>query len=163
LVKCQIDAQTEASADDLLRLDNQLCFALYAATRAMTRTYRERLDELNLTYPQYLVLLVLWENNGLTVSSIGQRLRLDSGTLTPLIKRMETTKLVRRKRDTADGREVSIWLQPKGEALKSAVLDARKHVACRLEMTEPEIMKLRSDLMALIGRLGFEARAEAAE
>jgi MarR family transcriptional regulator, organic hydroperoxide resistance regulator len=163
LVKCQIDQQSSLQAEDLLRLDNQLCFALYAATRAMTRTYRERLDELNLTYPQYLVLLVLWETDGLTVSAIGQRLRLDSGTLTPLIKRMETTKLVRRKRDTDDGREVSIWLQPKGEALKTAALDARKHVACRLEMTEPEIMKLRADLMALISRLGFEPTAVAAE
>lgn len=163
MVKCRMEAQTGLSSQDLLRLDNQLCFALYAATRAITRTYRERLDQLNLTYPQYLVLLVLWEADGLTVSSIGRKLMLDSGTLTPLIKRMETMKLVKRKRDTSDGREVSIWLQPKGTSLKPAALDARKHVACRLDMTEREILKLRSDLMELIGRLGLPDVAEAAE
>ncbi len=90
---------TSASAApaDLLRLDNQLCFALYAATRAITKTYREKLEPIGLTYPQYLVLLVLWEREDVTVSEIGQKLFLDSGTLTPLIKRLEAMGLVNQK------------------------------------------------------------------
>ena len=148
---------------DLLRLDNQLCFALYAATRAITKTYREKLEPIGLTYPQYLVLLVLWEREDVTVSEIGQKLFLDSGTLTPLIKRLEAMKLVNRKRGTEDEREVRITLTPNGEELKADVLDARRHVACRLGMSEPEILALRSDLMALIGRLGNDCLSDAAE
>ena len=146
---------------DLLRLDNQLCFALYAATRAMTRTYRERLEPIGLTYPQYLVLLVLWEQDGLSVSDIGAKLMLDSGTLTPLIKRLEAMALVHRKRNAADEREVMVYLAPEGLSLKGAALDARKFVACRLGINEREILDLRADLMALIGRLGANSEADA--
>ena len=148
---------------DLLRLDNQLCFALYAATRAITKTYREKLEPIGLTYPQYLVLLVLWEREDVTISEIGQKLFLDSGTLTPLIKRLESMGLVNRKRGTEDEREVRVSLTPQGNNLKSDVLDARLFVACRLGMTEPEILNLRSDLMSLIGRLGSDCLADAAE
>jgi MarR family transcriptional regulator, organic hydroperoxide resistance regulator len=162
-VKCQNKPSAAPTANDLLRLDNQLCFALYAATRAITRTYRDRLDELNLTYPQYLVLLVLWQNDGLTVSAIGHKLMLDSGTVTPLIKRMEVLKLVKRQRCKDDERQVSVSLLAKGLNLKSAALDARRHVACRLDMTETEILALRADLMALIGQLSGSVEAEAAE
>ena len=153
----------DTSSADLLRLDNQLCFALYAATRAITKTYREKLEPIGLTYPQYLVLLVLWEREDVTVSEIGQKLFLDSGTLTPLIKRLESMGLVNRKRGTDDEREVRVTLTPQGNNLKSGVLDARLFVACRLGMTEPQILNLRSDLMALIGRLGADCMAEAAE
>jgi len=93
---------TSLSADELLKLDNQLCFAVYSASLAMTRLYKPLLDKLGLTYPQYLVLLVLWERDGLTVSELGERLSLDSGTLTPLLKRLEASGLVARIRDTAD-------------------------------------------------------------
>lgn len=158
--------KTTSSADtpaDLLRLDNQLCFALYAATRAITKTYREKLEPIGLTYPQYLVLLVLWEREDVTVSEIGQKLFLDSGTLTPLIKRLESMGLVNRKRGTDDEREVRVTLTQQGNNLKSGVLDARLFVACRLGMTEPEILNLRSDLMALIGRLGSDCLSDAAE
>lgn len=144
---------------DLLRLDNQLCFALYAATRAMTRTYRERLEPLGLTYPQYLVLLVLWEADGLTVSALGTRLMLDSGTLTPLVKRLETAGLVVKHRRTEDEREVEVWLSDKGRAMQAAVGGAREHVVCRLQMSEVDIAKLRVELMALIDRLGDECPA----
>ena len=154
---------SDTSSADLLRLDNQLCFALYAATRAITKTYREKLEPIGLTYPQYLVLLVLWEREDVTVSEIGQKLFLDSGTLTPLIKRLESMGLVNRKRGTDDEREVRVTLTPQGNNLKSGVLDARLFVACRLGMTEPQILNLRSDLMALIGRLGTDCMAEAAE
>lgn len=143
-------------ADDLLRLDNQLCFALYAATRAMTRTYRERLDKLGLTYPQYLVLIVLWDADGLTISQLGDRLLLDSGTLTPLLKRLEGTGLVRRQRRTSDEREVEIWLTDMGREIKRGAAEAREHVVCRLAMSEEEIGRLRTELMALVSRLGFD-------
>ena len=136
---------------DLLRLENQLCFALYAATRAMTKTYRDYLEPMGLTYPQYLVLLVLWETNGVTVSQIGNRLRLDSGTLTPLLKRLEGMGLVTRERSLIDGREVAIMLSSQGLDLKDVAINARLSVACRLGMTEGQILELRSDLME-IGR-----------
>lgn len=163
LAQRQNNDATEQSADELLRLDNQLCFALYAATRAITRTYRERLEPLNLTYPQYLVLLVLWEADGQTVSSIGEKLMLDSGTLTPLLKRMEVSKLVRRERNRVDERQVEIWLTENGKRLKADALESRRHVACRLDMSNGEIIALRSDIMALVSRLGLECESEAAE
>src|SRR5438132_13989272 len=90
--------------DQLLRLDNQLCFALYSASLAMTKLYKPLLDELGLTYPQYLAMLVLWERDGVTVSQLGERLSLDSGTLTPLLKRLEAAGLVARIRDVQDER-----------------------------------------------------------
>lgn len=144
-----------AGADgfDLLRLDNQLCFALYAATRAMSKTYRQRLEPMGLTYPQYLVLIVLWERDGITVSEVGEKLMLDSGTLTPLIKRLEGMDIVRRHRNRNDEREVLVYLTDKGAGLKDEVLDARRFVACRLNMSEDEIAVMRADLMALIEQL----------
>ncbi len=138
---------------DLIRLENQLCFALYAATRAMTRTYRDYLEPMGLTYPQYLVLMVLWETDGVTVSQIGNRLRLDSGTLTPLLKRLEGMGLVIRERSRIDGREVAILLSSQGLDLRDLALDARLSVACRLGMTEGQILDLRSDLIDLVNQL----------
>lgn len=140
----------------LLALDNQLCFALYAATRAMTRSYRERLEPLGLTYPQYLVLLVLWETDGLTVSGLGQRLLLDSGTLTPLIKRLEMAGFVSKQRRTSDEREVEVWLSSRGRAMQRAAHHVREQVVCDLQMSETEISALRTDLMAMVNRLGSE-------
>lgn len=139
---------------EALRLDNQLCFALYAATRALTKTYRERLGALGLTYPQYLVLTVLWERDGRTISDLGRQLMLDSGTLTPLVKRLEAMDLVTRNRRFQDEREVEVFLRPKGLDLRELALGVREHVVCRLNMTEQEISGLRRDLMDLIGRLG---------
>jgi MarR family transcriptional regulator, organic hydroperoxide resistance regulator len=153
LTKTSIESNCSA---DLLKLDNQLCFALYAATRAMTRTYRERLGPMGLTYPQYLVLIVLWENDGLTISQIGQRLLLDSGTLTPLLKRLEAAGVVTRNRREADEREVEIWLTDKGRDMQREAAGARELVVCRLAMTEAEIADMRRELMALVGRLGAE-------
>ena len=91
---------------DLQALDQQLCFALYSASLVMTKMYQPLLDPLGVTYPQYLVMLVLWEHDGLSVSEIGERLMLESSTLTPLLKRLETARLVRRERDTVDERRV---------------------------------------------------------
>src|SRR5512145_2869291 len=95
---------------DWLLLDHQLCFALYSASLAMTKLYKPLLEPLGLTYPQYLVMLVLWESDGLTVSQVGERLALDSGTLTPLLKRLEAAGLVQRLRDSADERRVLLQL-----------------------------------------------------
>ena len=106
------------SADMPLRLDNQLCFAVYSTAHAFNRVYKPLLDKLGLTYPQYLVMLVLWERDGVPVKDIGERLLLDSGTLTPLLKRLEAAELVRRTRSTEDERQVLIALTPKGEALR---------------------------------------------
>lgn len=147
---------------DILRLDNQLCFALYAATRAIAKTYRRRLDPMGITYPQYLVLLTLWEQDGLTVSEIGARLRLDSGTLTPLLQRLESLRFVKRKRSADDERVVQAFLTNKGATLKDDALDARRYVACQLGMSEAQIMQLRADLMALVSQLDNEALCEAA-
>ena len=105
--------------DDLLRLDRQVCFPLYAATNLLTRLYGPVLAELGLTYPQYLVLLVLWETQPLSVGDLGRRLYLDSGTLTPLLKRMEQAGLVTRARDPLDERRVLIGLTPSGKAMKA--------------------------------------------
>lgn len=107
--------------DDPQRLDNQLCFAVYAAAHAFGRAYRNLLGQHDLTYPQYLVLLVLWEEDGLTVKEIGTRLFLDSGTLTPLLKRLEASGRVRRARDRVDERQVSIFLTEPGERLRGAL------------------------------------------
>lgn len=108
--------------DDTLKLDSMLCFAVYAAGHAFTRFYKPRLDGLGLTYPQYLVFLVLWETDGLTVKAVGDKLFLDSGTITPLIKRLEVRGLVRRERDRVDERLVRIWLTEAGRALRAEAL-----------------------------------------
>ena len=129
-------------SDTALLLDNQLCFALYSASLAMTKRYKPLLAALGLTYPQYLVLLVLWELDGLTVSELGERLSLDSGTLTPLLKRLESAGLLSRLRDAADERRVRVQLTADGRALKAR---ARHVPGCVLQATQCEV----ADAMAL--------------
>ena len=104
----------KSAADLPLRLDNQICFAVYSTAHAFNRVYKPLLDKLGLTYPQYLVMLVLWERDGVPVKDIGERLFLDSGTLTPLLKRLEAAELVKRTRSTEDERQVLIALTPQG-------------------------------------------------
>jgi MarR family transcriptional regulator, organic hydroperoxide resistance regulator len=108
-----------ASSAESLKLDNQLCFALYSASLAMTKAYKPLLGTLGITYPQYLVLLLLWEQDSQSVSALGERLFLDSGTLTPLLKRMELAGLLRRERSADDERRVRVWLTPQGQALRA--------------------------------------------
>src|SRR6188768_3293091 len=129
------------SADAALLLDNQLCFALYSASLAMTKFYKPLLDELGLTYPQYLVMLVLWERDGLMVSELGQRLSLDSGTLTPLLKRLEASGYVRRIRDVKDERRVHISLTAPGRRLKAR---AAKVPACLMAASQCSVSELVS-------------------
>jgi DNA-binding MarR family transcriptional regulator len=113
--------RADGTGNDSQRLDNQLCFAVYAAAHAFGRAYRNLLGRYELTYPQYLVLMVLWEEDGLTVKEIGERLFLDSGTLTPLLKRLEASGRVRRARDRPDERQVSIFLTEAGEQLRGTL------------------------------------------
>lgn len=119
------------AAKDILRLDQQLCFALYAASRAVTRAYAPLLEPLGLTYPQYLVLLVLWEDDGVSVKQLGERLFLDSATLTPLLKRLEQQGLVTRRRDDDDERVVRIDLTEPGRALRAKARRVPEALACR--------------------------------
>jgi len=139
--------------DQALRLDNQLCFALYSASLAMSKTYKPHLDALGLTYPQYLVMLVLWEQDGLTVSEVGERLYLDSGTLTPLLKRLETAGYLSRLRDVADERRVRVQLTAAGRRLKTR---AAPIPACMLEAAQcslSELGQLTRQVRALRDRL----------
>ena len=143
--------------DDVLALDNQLCFALYAANRAITARYRPLLAELNLTYPQYLVMLVLWEadENGQTVrvSDLGKRLRLDSGTLTPLLKRLAERDLVTRLRDTTDERVVTVAPTEKGSAMRQQARDIPGRLLCGTGIDQERIVELREELRSVLSLL----------
>ena len=148
-------ANNQDLAQDPLCLENQLCFSLYAAAHAIKKAYRPLLDELGLTYPQYLILIVLWKTDGLKVSDIGQRLALDSGTLTPVLKRLEASGFVRRARRVNDEREVEISLTQEGAALRDHALGVRREIVRQLQMSDQEIAALRGDLNALIATLGM--------
>ena len=137
---------------DALRLDKQLCFALHATSRAVTQAYGALLAPLGVTYPQYLVLLVLWERDGLTVSEIGARLYLDSGTVTPLLKRLEVAGLLRRVRETDDERIVRISLTPQGSKLRGRAGNISDGVACALGIDAVEIAALREPLRKILLR-----------
>ena len=133
----------------LLKLDSQLCFSLYAATRAMTAAYGPLLAPLGVTYPQYLVLLVLWEAEQLSVKDIGERLQLDSGTLTPLLKKLEVQGVVTRTRDDRDGRVVRVSLTSRGRALERKATHIPRGLICQMGLDLPGIARLRKELNAL--------------
>lgn len=138
-----------SSVNPALLLDNQLCFALYSASLAMTKLYKPLLEALGLTYPQYLVMLVLWERDGLMVSELGERLFLDSGTLTPLLKRLQASGLITRIRDVQDERRVHITLTQTGRALKA---EAAQIPACILKASQctlPDIVALTQQVQTL--------------
>ena len=140
-------------AEQTLRLENQLCFALYSTSLAMTKIYRPMLDAIRLTYPQYLVMLVLWEEDGLMVSEIGERLFLDSGTLTPLLKRLEAARLLARLRDTEDERRVRVKLTAAGNRLR---IKAAEIPSCVREITGcslSELLSLSQNIKRLRQRL----------
>jgi DNA-binding MarR family transcriptional regulator len=146
-------------ATDLpLLLGNQLCFAIYSTAHAFNRVYKPLLDRLGLTYPQYLVMLVLWERDGVPVKDIGERLFLDSGTLTPLLKRLEAADLIKRTRSTEDERQVLIALTSKGQALREkakavplAILTASDCSVAELSAMKNELVALRDRLNAALG------------
>src|SRR5438046_2656743 len=134
---------------DPLALDNQFCFALYSASLAMTKTYKPFLEKLGLTYPQYLVMLVLWQQDDVLVKTIGEQLFLDSGTLTPLLKRLETSSLIARTRDDVDERQVRITLTREGRALKKKAQDIPREVLCASGQPPETLMRLRSQLSTI--------------
>ncbi|MBO9641985.1 MarR family winged helix-turn-helix transcriptional regulator [Pseudacidovorax intermedius] len=138
---------------ELLSLDNQLCFALYSASLSMTRLYKPLLDELALTYPQYLVMLALWEADGVTVSDLGTRLSLDSGTLTPLLKRLEATGYLTRMRDVADERRVLIRLTAEGRALRARAVQVPQCLLAASQCSLEELSQLTRQLQALRDRV----------
>jgi len=144
-----------------LVLGDQLCFAVYSTAHAFNRFYKPLLERLGLTYPQYLVMLVLWERDGVAVKEIGERLFLDSGTLTPLLKRMEGMGLVKRTRSTEDERQVLIALTAQGHELREkartlpqSILSAAQCSVSEIAAMKDEIVKLRDRLNAAIGEGG---------
>ena len=141
------------TADQALMLENQLCFALYSTSLAMTKLYKPLLAKLELTYPQYVVMLVLWEQDGLMVSEIGERLFLDSGTLTPLLKRLEASGLVTRVRDAGDERRVHVKLTTQGRALKAKAKPIPGCIAAQAQCDIPELLALNQQLKTLRQRL----------
>jgi DNA-binding MarR family transcriptional regulator len=158
--------QTETTADlenkaphspDVLPLDRQLCFSVYAAAHAFTAAYKPLLEPLGLTYPQYLVMLALWEEDGQSLKQIATRLRLDSGTVTPLLKRLERDGLLRRRRDPADERLLRVELTDAGHALRRRAGAARERIVCALGGTEEPIQALKREIdrvTALLERPG---------
>ncbi|SDY31835.1 DNA-binding transcriptional regulator, MarR family [Salimicrobium album] len=137
-------------AEDKMKLENQICFSLYATTREMTKLYRPLLADLDITYPQYLVLLALWDSSPLSVKELGGRLYLDSGTLTPMLKRMEKVGLIERYRSREDERKVLIGLTKEGR-------DAEHKAACipdllleNIDMNEDEILQLQHTLQRML-------------
>jgi DNA-binding MarR family transcriptional regulator len=137
-------------------LDDQLCFALYAANMAVQRTYKPMLDQLGLTYPQYLALHVLWEEDGRTIGAIAQRLGLESSTVTPLVKRLEASGQLMRERDPQDERQVRVRLTPAGHALRDQCGCLGEEIISRSGMAMDDLTALRGEVRAL--RLALEQR-----
>lgn len=135
------------------RLDDQLCFAVYAATNALTRAYRPLLGTIGLTYPQYLVLMVLWQDGPRSVQAIGDRLRLGASAITPLLDRLETAGFVVRSRSETDRRVVLVTVTAAGQALQTQVAAAQQNVVCQSGLLPEAMSKLRKDLLALVERL----------
>jgi DNA-binding MarR family transcriptional regulator len=149
------------SEDDNLELSRQLCFAVYSTAHAFNRFYKPLLEPLGLTYPQYLVMLVLWEQDGLTVKEIGHQLHLDSGTLTPVLKRLQAMGYVQRSRDLPDERQVRVTLTQRGREIRKQAVPGRREVVCASGRTEEQIQALKRELNQL--RDALLGQAEDAE
>jgi DNA-binding MarR family transcriptional regulator len=146
-------ARKPPTADQLLRLDNQICFAIYSTAHAFNRVYKPLLDRLGLTYPQYLVMMVLWERDGVPVKEIGERLFLDSGTLTPLLKRLEQAGFIKRTRSTEDERQVLIGLTSNGQALKDKARSVPPSILAAAQCSVAELSAVKNEIVALRDRL----------
>ena len=144
---------TPAANNPLLQLENQLCFPLYALSRMITKAYQPLLQELDLTYPQYLVFMLLWEHQELTVKELGEKLLLDSGTLTPLLKRLEQKQWISRRRDPRDERSVIISLLPAGQELQARACQIPEEIFAKLNMPQADFEMLRQQLNALLIQL----------
>jgi DNA-binding MarR family transcriptional regulator len=145
------------AADLPLMLGNQLCFAIYSTAHAFNRVYKPLLERLGLTYPQYLVMLVLWERDGLPVKDIGERLFLDSGTLTPLLKRLEAAELIKRTRSTEDERQVLIALTSRGQALREKARSVPQAILAASACSVTELAAMKNGLIALRDQLNAAA------
>jgi DNA-binding MarR family transcriptional regulator len=135
---------------EALKLDNQLCFALYACSREITKLYKPILDELNITYTQYISLLVLWEKDNITVKEMGKKLHLDSGTLTPLLKKLESMNLVTRLRDTIDERNVYVTLTQSGIELKKMAIEIPSKILCSTGLSIETAVLLKANIDSLL-------------
>ena len=141
---------------DVLKLENQLCFPLYAASREVVKQYRPYLDELDITYTQYITMMVMWEEKEITVKALGEKLFLDSGTMTPVLKSLEAKGYVTRKRSTTDERSVSVFLTDSGEALKEKAVDIPAKVAECTNLTAEEGLQLYKILYKILSKEGEE-------
>ena len=156
------DKRDEAETNDIppgtLALDQQLCFAVYAAAHALNRTYKPLLEPYGLTYPQYIALMTLWEKDGRTVKALGEKLGLDSGTLSPLLKRLEAAGYIRRARDKADERQVLITLTDKGNAMKREAVGIRMAIGQATGCSVETLQALTGELQQLAQQLEGGAR-----
>jgi DNA-binding MarR family transcriptional regulator len=144
---------TQDASDSALLFDNQICFPLYSAANAMVRVYRPLLKELDVTYLQYMVLMLLWEQKALNVKELGKQLRLDSGTLTPLLKRLELKGLVTRSRSEADERVRVITITKQGLTLKVKAKDIPEKLACKVGLPKPRIIEFNTMCLELLAFL----------
>ena len=144
--------------NDALKLESQLCFAIYACSRKLTRMYRPLLEQLDITYPQYLVLIVLWEKKHQTVTELGERLLLDTGTLTPLLKRMEVHGLVQRCRSKKDERKVIVKITQKGDQLKEKAYEIPGKMFCQSGLSIEKFYSLKGDLENLLNRISEQEK-----
>lgn len=137
-------------AEDHLKLENQICFSIYATAREVTKLYKPLLEELNVTYPQYLALLVLWEEDCITVKEMGRRLYLDSGTLTPMLKRMETAGLLYRERSKHDERSVVVYLTEQGKEAEQTADSIPYQLLDQLNMDAEELKQFKASMMKVL-------------
>lgn len=142
---------------DCIRLDNQLCFPLYACAKEVVRQYRKPLDEIGLTYTQYVVMMVLWENGGMTEGELGKRVHLDSGTLAPLLKRLEKQGLVNRIRPDNNERKLFLTLTEEGEAMKEKAVMIPEAMKGCIPLAEEDMVLLRDLLTRALAGMGQEA------
>ncbi len=145
----QIPTPLDAQSQKALHLDQQLCFALYSTSLAMTKVYKPLLDKLGLTYPQYLIMLILWQNDGLALKDVGEQLQIDSGALTPVIKRMEAMGLLIRTRHPQNERTLEIRLTTAGWAMREQAVQVNQTIGLSCGMAEPDIHALRQELVQL--------------
>ena len=145
-----------------LALNHQLCFALYAATHSVTRAYRAGLEQAGLTYTQYLVMMVLWEKDSVSVGSIAQKLDLDSATLTPMLKRLEIAGFIVRKRNKDDERIVEINLTKMGDELQDQIAKIQNSVECKTKLNNQEFVELRATLHRLVDKMTLDDQKRAA-
>lgn len=151
-------APLEQDSLTALHLDQQLCFALYSASLAMTKTYKPLLDNLGLTYPQYLVMLVLWQNDGIALKAIGEQLHIDSGALTPVLKRMEGMGLLKRTRNPENERTLDIRLTKAGLAMRTQALEVNRSAGASCGLDLPKVVQMREDLLELRNHLTKNAK-----